>query len=84
MGHSATKDSYLSHITITMADKSRLSIEFLRFESSEEVSCGSGNNLKSNERVQGTGISKISKLSSNVESKIMVCLWHTIFEKKRI
>ena len=33
---------------------------------------------------QSTGISKISRLSSDVESKITVCLWHTIhvFEKK--
>ena len=32
----------------------------------------------------GTRTSKISRLSSNVESKIMICLWHTVFEKKRI
>ena len=27
---------------------------------------------------------RISKVSSNVESKIMICLWHAVFEKKRI
>ena len=32
----------------------------------------------------GTRISKVSGLSSNVESRIMICLWHTVFEKKRI
>ena len=32
----------------------------------------------------GYEVSKISKLSSNVESKVMVCLWHTVFVKKRI
>ena len=32
----------------------------------------------------GTSISKVSGLSSNVESRIMICLWHTVFEKKRI
>ena len=33
--------------------------------------------------VLGTRISKVSRLNSNVESKIMICLWHTVFEKKR-
>ena len=30
------------------------------------------------------GGTRISKVSSNVESKIMICLWHAVFEKKRI
>ena len=30
----------------------------------------------------GTSISNISRLSGNVASKIMVCLWHTVFERK--
>ena len=36
------------------------------------------------ERGRGYEVSKISDLSSNVESEVMVCLWYTVFVKKRI
>ena len=86
--HSATEDWVTFHIPqlqLQITVGFQLSdVQFILRFSSEEVAWGWGNNFRAVERGRGGGGgTRISRLSNNVESKIMICLWHTIFETKR-